>query len=362
MPTIRQKTTAAASVRQPSGPPDWDRLGFAFVETDVFYRCLGASDASPVWETGELLPFAPVTLSPAASFFSYGLGVFEGLKARRAPDGRLLLFRHRDNAKRFQRSAERLLLAPFPEQQFIQAVEGVVRENARFVPPHGKGSLYIRPLEHAIEPKVGIKPGTHFWVLIFVCPVAGYFKAGSSEPGGDGVRLKVLEQGRVAPGGTGSVKAMGNYAGGMALAQRWAADGFDDVLYLDARHSRFLTETSGANAFVKLRSGTLVTPPLDDQVLPGITRDSVIRLARERLGVEVEERAISIEEILADAEEVFCTGTAWTVQPVRELDFRGASRRYEVRTLQRALYDELTGIQSGARDDPFGWITAVSAD
>ncbi len=188
--------------------PEWDRLGFKFRETDEFYRSLGDQEREPVWDSGELLPFGPVELSPAAAFLSYGLGIFEGLKARRGPDGRVLLFRHRDNAKRFQRSAERLLMAPFPEQQFVDAIEGLVARNERWVPPHGKGSLYIRPLQHAIGARVGIRPSSNYWVLIFVCPVASYFgsDAGESE---DGVRLRVLEQGRCAPGGTGSAKVMG---------------------------------------------------------------------------------------------------------------------------------------------------------
>jgi branched-chain amino acid aminotransferase len=338
--------------------PDWDRLGFGFRETDAFFQCEGDLGRDPVWETGGFRPFGPVELSPAAAFFSYGLGIFEGLKARRAPDGRLLLFRHRDNAARFRRSAERLLLAPFPETAFVEAVEELVRRNARWVPPHDKGSLYLRPLEHAIEPKLGIRPCSRFWVLMFGCPVAGYFAPGTDAA--DGVRLKVLEQGRCAAGGTGAAKAIGNYAGGIALAHRWQREGFDDVLYLDARQARWLTETSGSNVFVKLRDGRLVTPALDDQILAGITRDSVIRVARERLGVAVEERTVALEEVLADADEVFCTGTAWTLQPVREIDHRGKAHRLAGRDLQRALRDEILGIQPGTRDDPFGWTTALA--
>ncbi len=340
--------------------PDWDRLGFAFQETDEFYCCNGALGETPPWEPGEFRPFGPVTLSPAAGFFSYGLGIFEGLKARRTPDGRILLFRHRDNARRFQRSAARLLLAPFPERMFVDAVEEVVRRNSRWIPPHDKGSFYLRPLEHAIDPKLGIRAGSRFWVLVFGCPVASYFTEGAEASPQAGVRLKVLEQGRCAPGGTGAAKAMGNYAGGIALAQRWQQEGFDDVLYLDARHVTNLTETSGSNVFVKLASGTLVTPPLDDQILAGITRDSAIRIARELLGVPVEERDISVAEALEDGEEFFCTGTAWTVRPVREIDFRGQPRRFMTHDLQRAILEELQGVQSGTREDAFGWTTEVA--
>lgn len=339
---------------------DWDSMGFAFRETDTFYRCLGQrTDGGADWEAGEHLPFGPVTLSPAASFFSYASGVFEGLKARRSPDGEVLLFRHADNARRFQKSAERLMMPAFPADRFVEAVEGVVRRNLRWVPPHGKGTFYLRPLQHTIDPRIGISPGNSFWVLIFGCPVASYFASHPGMPEKNGVRLKVLEQGRVAPGGTGSAKAMGNYAGGMALAYPWKAQGFDDVLYLDARHVEHLTETSGSNVFVKLKGGALLTPPLDDQILAGVTRDSVLRIATERLGVEVEQRSIPIHEALADAEEIFCTGTAWTVQPVSEIVFRDRSHRFEERALQRAVHAELMGIQSGVRDDPYGWVTRV---
>jgi branched-chain amino acid aminotransferase len=335
---------------------DWDSLGFAFRETDTFYRCLGErNDGQTLWEAGEHLPFGPVTLSPAASFFSYGSGIFEGLKARRSPDGRVLLFRHADNALRFQRSAERLMMAPFPADSFVEAVEGVVRRNMHWVPPYGKGTFYIRPLQHAIEPKVGIRPGNSFWVLVFGCPVASYFGSDS-----DGVRLKLLKQGRVAPGGTGAAKAMGNYAGGIALAYPWQQQGFDDVLYLDARHVEYVTETSGSNVFVKLKSGKLLTPELDDQILAGLTRDSVIRIASERLGVEVEQRAIPLGEMLSDAEEVFCTGTAWTVQPVREIVVGEQAHQFTERKLQRAILEELIGIQSGQREDPYGWVTHIT--
>lgn len=341
-----------------AAPTDWDRLGFSFVETDAFYKAEGEGGPQPRWESGEILPFGSVALSPAAAFFSYGLGVFEGLKARRAADGRILLFRHRDNARRFRRSAERLLLAPFPEERFVSACEEVVRRNVRFVPPNGKGTFYLRPLEHAIDPAIGIRPGTRFWVLIFGCPVGSYF-AGKSDSM-QGLRLRVLEQGRVAAGGTGAAKAMGNYSGGIALARPWKERGYHDVLFLDSRHVRHVTETSGSNVFVKLKNGPLVTPPLDDQILPGITRDSVLRLAREVFDVETEERPISLEETLDDAEEVFCVGTAFTVLNVHELDHRDRLHRFERNDLQQTLLDELQGIQRGEREDRFGWISEVA--
>jgi len=248
-------------------------------------------------------------------------------------------------------------MSAFPEERFVEAVHGVVRRNLRFMPPHAQGSFYVRPLQHAIEPKLGVRPGMRYWVVMFGCPVGGYFEGKGADVGG--LRLKVLEQGRVAAGGTGSAKAIGNYAGGIAIAHRWQRDGFDDVLYLDARHLRFLTETSASNVFVRMRSGTLVTPPLDDQILAGVTRDSALRIARDLLGVAVEERAVPLEEVLEDGREVFCTGTAWTVKPVSELEHRGTTHRFESRELQQEILREILAIQQGVKADPFGWITEV---
>lgn len=353
-PTIKTAT-------QVKPPPDFDHLAFALTETDFIYQAFGDTTRSPVWDEGEFLPFRDITVSPAAAFMSYGLGVFEGLKAQRTADGRILLFRPEKNAERLQKSAERLLLAPFPARQFLDAVEGVVRRNVRFVPPAEKGSFYIRPLEHASEPRLGLGPCTRFTVTIFGSPVGSYFAGkGSARAGAPaGVRLQVLEQGRVAPGGTGFAKAMGNYAGGITIAHEWKQKGFDDVLYLDAHHLRYVTETSGSNVFLKRKDGKIVTPPLDDQILPGVTRDSTIQVARRIFGLEVEERPLPIEELIEEGEELFCTGTAWTIQNVREIVYRGCSYPFPTDETRLQLLEVLRGIQTGMREDPFGWTREV---
>jgi branched-chain amino acid aminotransferase len=329
------------------------------------YRSLGDKRRDPVWDRGEILPFQDIKISPAAAFMSYGLGVFEGLKAQRTADDRVLLFRPEKNGERFQKSAQRLLLAPFPVDQFVEAVEELVRRNLRFVPPADKGSFYIRPLEHAIEPKLGLGPCNVFSVILFGSPVGSYFAgsypagSGSAPLEGRGVRLQVLEQGRVAPGGTGFAKAMGNYGGGIYLAYQWKQKGFDDVLYLDARDVRNITETSGSNVFLKKKNGGLVTPPLDDQILPGVTRDSTMEAARKVLGLKVEERALSIDEAIEEGEELFCTGTAWTLQSVREIVYRDRLYRFPMESTRKALLDVIRGIQTGVREDIFGWTREV---
>jgi len=342
--------------------PDWDNLSFSFIETDWIYRAEGDIGRKPLWDDGKFLPFGGIEVSPAAAFMSYGLGVFEGLKAQRSVDGRVLLFRHGSNAERFRKSAERLLLAPFPVERFTSAVEEIVRRNMRFVPPHGKGTFYIRPIEVGSEARLGLGPVARFLVIMYGSPVGGYFSKGKKGAGPAGVRLQALEQGRVAPGGTGSAKAMGNYAGGIMIAHIWKQKGFDDVLYLDAHERKYITETSGSNVFVVLKSGGIVTPPLDDQILPGVTRDSAIRVAREVLKIRVDERPIEIGEALSDGEEMFCTGTAWTVQSVREVVHGGRAHAFPKTETRKAILDIILGIQTGERPDPFGWTKEVAVE
>jgi branched-chain amino acid aminotransferase len=311
-----------------------------------------------VWDAGSFEPFQPVELSPAAAFLSYGQGIFEGLKARRLADGRVVLFRLEANAKRFMRSAERIGMPPFPAERFAAAVEELIRRNLRFLPPAGIGSFYVRPVQVASEARLGLSLCEQFMVLIYGSPVGPYFVGGESR----GLKLRVLEQGRVAPGGTGAAKAMGNYAGTLPLAAEWKRRGFDDVLFLDAVKLRHVTETVASNVFAVLRSGTLVTPPLDDQILPGVTRDSVLRIADGLLGMRVEERPLPIDEVFDDAGEMFCTGTAYRLQPVAELSHRDRSKIFPTTATRDALLEVLEGIQQGTRDDPFDWVHAIQPE
>ena len=335
--------------------PDWSTLTFSLTETDCMYKCVGDTERDPVWDEGEFIPFQDISLSPAAALMSYGVGVFEGLKAQKTADGRILLFRPDANARRLQSSAERLMMPAFPAEQFVDACVEIVKRNSRFVPELEYGSLYLRPMQHATEPQLGLGPCRHFSTHIFASPVGSYFRGGRPQ----GVRLKVLEQGRVAPGGTGSAKAMGNYAGAIWVAHEWKDQGFDDVLYLDSHHLQYLTETSGSNPFVLLKSGVLVTPGLDSQILPGVTRDSTIEIARKLLGLEVEERKISIQEVLDNGQELFCSGTAWTLLSAREIVYRDKTKTFEKEELRNEILEILRAIQTGQRDDPFNWIREV---
>jgi branched-chain amino acid aminotransferase len=325
---------------------------FEFTATGTIYRATGRVDGDPEWE-GDLSPFGPLALSPAAAALSYGLGVFEGLKAHRAPDGRVLLFRPRANADRLRRSAEQLLMLPFPAGRFVDAVTRLARSNQAHLPPHGEGALYIRPVELAAEPRLGIGPCREFCVAMYATPVGPYFAPGV------GLRLRVVRKSRAPAGGSGSAKAMGNYAGCLRVVQGFRDRGYHDVLFLDARELRHVTETSGSNVFVRLRDGRLVTPPLDDQILAGITRDSVIRIARDLMGLAVEERPLPVDEVVEEAEELFCTGTAYTVQSVAELEHGERLVRLPGRGTARELRELLLGIQTGVREDPFGWVVQV---
>lgn len=334
--------------------PSWDQLTFSLTETDWIHVAHADTRRTPVWDDGEWRAFGDLAISPAAPALAYGLGIFEGLKAHRTGDGRILLFRADRNAERFRKSAERLTLAPFPADRFVQVAAELVRRNERFVPPAGRGSFYLRPVLWASEARLGLGTVSGFTAAFYGSPVGGYFGAGRSA----GLRLKVLEQGRVAPGGTGWAKAAGNYAGGILLADLAKREGYSDVLYLDARDRRFVTETSGSNVFFVLRNGTLVTPPLDDQILPGVTRDSTLHVARH-LGVAVEERAVAIDEAAADAVGMFCTGTAYTLARVDEVVWGGRTLVFPDDAVRARLFEVVRGIQTGTRDDPWGWTRAV---
>jgi branched-chain amino acid aminotransferase len=333
--------------------PDWNTLTFSLTETDYIYRAEGDARRDPVWTAGRIEPYGPIALSPAAAVLSYGVGIFEGLKAFRREDGEVQVFRPDANAARFQRSAERLSMAPFPINEFLSAVDRVVDANRRFIPPHGKGSFYIRPMQHAVEARLGFGGPSQLAVTMYGSPV------GPVKSKKDSIRLKAVQQARVAPGGTGAAKAIGNYAGGIHVAGPARQQDFDDVLYLDARELRYVTETSGANFFVVNRGGQLITPPLDDQILAGVTRDSVLTIAREELGLDVQERPVGIDEVLAEGREAFCTGTAWTLRSVGEIAFRDRTVALPQRDVRDRLWDVISGIQGGRHPDRRGWVRLV---
>jgi branched-chain amino acid aminotransferase len=332
---------------------DFAHLPFAYHKTDtnVRYRCRDG-----VWDPGELTSDESLTLHMAATCLHYGQEIFEGLKVFERPDGRLQTFRLVENARRFQRSARKLLMEPVPEELFRQAVHRVVLANRRFVPPYGSGaSLYVRPLLLGASAEVGVKPAREYLFLVFVTPVGPYYKAGFTP-----VRLIVEEEiDRAAPGGVGDVKCGGNYAAGMRATMGAKGKGYSEVLYLDCREKKYIDESGSSNFFAIL--GKTYATPASPSILPSITNMSVRQLARD-LGLAVEERPISVEE-LGRFDEAGCLGTAAVITPVEAVTYRGQDFVYakdgKAGPVTTELYRRLTAIQLGEAPDPYGWTEII---
>lgn len=346
----------------------WSKLKFAFGPTRHMYIAttrLSGKPKEPVWMEGRIQTRRSLRLSPAAAALNYGQAIFEGMKAQRTPDGRIVLFRPEMNARRFQSSAERLKMPAFPVDKFIGAVESLVRQEAAYVPPYavegwpedclpGSRSLYIRPVMLGSGPMLGVQPAQAYTFYIYVSPVGVYRNAG---------KLIVLDETHRAPRyGTGNVKAASNYPITLQPYQQAKAMGYEDVLYLDARQDRYIEEVGSSNFFAILKDGTLVTPKLGS-ILPGITRDSVIRIARDLFHWTVEERDISPEEVFDDGVEAFYTGTAAVIAPVTEIHYREHDKAFAATgadSRTHCLKEKLRAIQTCQSPDPFGWVHEVA--
>jgi len=339
----------------PPQEKNWDaQLGFGYREMDALWLSRWAGGGG--WEPGQLYEHqgAALELSPGANVLHYGQAVFEGLKARRTKEGRIVLFRPADNARRMRRSAAQMLMEAPPVGAFLEAVRAVVRANSRWVPGYEKGSLYIRPTLVGSGSVLGVKPAPEYLFFVFTCPVGQYM-------GGD--RAVVLTHAhRSAPYGTGSAKVAGNYAASL-LPQKIAKEmGYVDALYLDAREDRYIEELSGANFFAILHDGAIVTPALGS-ILPGITRDSIITIAREVFHWIVVERPLTIDEVLSDAVEAFYTGTAAVLSPVTTINYKGTDRLIgDGKPGPRAqmLRQALNEVQLQERPDPWDWVVEVT--
>nr|CAD1844815.1 unnamed protein product [Ananas comosus var. bracteatus] len=347
----RCEAAVASTYQETSGTVDldWDNLGFGLVPTDFMYVMKCSSDGK--FTGGELKHFGPIELSPSSGVLNYGQGLFEGLKAYRKEDGSILLFRPEENALRLRMGAERMCMPAPTVQQFVDAVKLTVLANRRWVPPTGKGSLYIRPLLMGSGAVLGLAPAPEYTFLIFVSPVGTYFKEGLAP-----INLIVEHDfHRATRGGTGGVKTIGNYAS-VLKAQKIAKEkGYSDVLYLDSVEKKYLEEVSSCNIFI-VKGNVISTPALKGTILPGITRKSIIDVARGH-GFEVREQLISVEELL-EADEVFCTGTAVVVSPVGSITYRGKRVAYGncgVGVVSKQLYSIITSLQMGLVEDTMGW-------
>jgi branched-chain amino acid aminotransferase len=292
----------------------------------------------------------------ASTALHYGQSIFEGLKAFETVDGRIALFRPDENAARMQYGAKKFLMEAPPTEMFVNAVTELVRRNRRFVPPAGTGAaLYVRPLLFGRSPLLGVRPATEFTFCMFVTPVGPYFKSVLSP-----IRLRIeRESHRAAPLGVGDVKAAGNYAASMRSVGAAKHAGFDNVLYLDARESKYIDET-GATNFFGIQSGTQprYVTPRSNSILASITNKSLMTIADD-LGFGVEHRPIAVDE-LSTFDEVGACGTAAVITPITEIVDGAKSHRYDAPgPVTRKLFDRLTGIQSGAIEDTHCWVHYV---
>lgn len=317
------------------------------------------------WQSPVVEPLRNFSLHPAALVFHYAQAIFEGLKAYRWPDGNIGLFRVEANARRFNSSARRMNMPEVPEQLFIDGVCNLVDLERAFVPSE-PGSLYIRPAMIASEACLGVKASKEFIFFILTLPSGAYFP--NAPAGAGSIRVQVAESAaRAAHGGTGNVKAAANYAVTLKGIEEAKKNHCDQVLYLDAAGGRYVEEMGGMNVFF-VREGKLVTPPIHDTILAGITRDSILRLA-EHLSIPVEETPLQIDEVVRAIEtgritEAMACGTAAVITGIGSFRFDDG-RIVEVGAgptpgpVSSRLYDILTGIQFGRAKDPFGWVRRV---
>jgi branched-chain amino acid aminotransferase len=339
---------------------DESKLGFGRLFTDRMLVAEWKVDQG--WCDARIEPYAPFVLDPACLVFHYAQEIFEGLKAYKWPDGTVALFRPEMNARRFNRSAERMCMPHVPEDLFLEGIEKLVKLESDWIPTAPGTSLYIRPTMMAVEPVLGVKPSDHYYFYVILSPVGAYYAAGFNP-----VKIMVEDSYvRAVPGGTGDAKTGGNYASSLKAGLEAKKRGYDQVLWLDGVHRRFVEEVGAMNMFFAY-DDRVVTAPLTGSILNGITRDSVLRLA-DKLGFTVEEKPLDIEGLMADIKsgwvrEAFGSGTAAVITPVGSLCYRDECITVGdggVGRLTQKLYDTLTGVQYGRIDDTFGWLRKLA--
>ena len=334
---------------------DWSNLSFGYIPTDFNVRCTFRNGN---WGPIEVSQNETINLHMASTCLHYGQEIFEGLKAFEGKDGKVRIFRLEENARRIRLSAEGILMEPVPEELFREMVVKVISLNRRFVPPYGSGaSLYIRPIELGISAQVGVKPSTEYVFIIFVTPVGPYFKEGFRP-----TNICIMREfDRVAPKGTGQWKVGGNYAASLSAGEKAHKLGYSAVLYLDPREKKYIDECGPANFFA-IKDGKYITPA-SDSILPSITNDSLMQLARD-MGIEVEARHILVEELAYITEAAAC-GTAAVASPVAEIHDLDNDKKYivskdgEAGPITTELYNRLRGIQLGDMPDLHGWNTII---
>lgn len=339
--------------------PESEKIPFGRTFTDHMFVMDYEVDKG--WHEPRILPYEPLTLDPAAMIFHYGQTVFEGLKAYRTDDDRVLLFRPEKNFERLNLSSDRLSIPPIDEQEVLGYLKELVELEKDWVPAFEGTSLYIRPFIIATEPSLAVAPSKSYKLMIILSPVGPYFSGGIKP-----VTINVEDQfTRAVKGGTGMAKTAGNYSSGYQAQAKAAEEGNADVLWLDGVEKRYIEEVGSMNIFFKI-DGEIVTPALSGSILQGITRTSILELLH-KWEVPVTERRISIDELYqayedGKLEEAFGTGTAAVISPVGELNWLGKKmviNDHEIGSLSQDLYDTITGIQRGRKEDVYGWTVEI---
>ena len=333
---------------------DWGSLGFGYVQTDKSYV---SNFKDGKWDDGVLTPDHTITMSECACVLHYSQSCFEGLKAYTTEDGHIVTFRPDLNAERMMDTCKRLEMAVFPKERFIQAVVDVVKANTAWVPPYGSGAtLYIRPFMFGSNSVIGVKPADEYQFRILTTPVGPYFKGGAKP-----IYIRVSDFDRAAPHGTGHIKAGLNYAMSLHAIVDAHQKGFDENMYLDPATRTKVEETGGAN-MIFIQGNNFITPK-SNSILPSVTRRSLEVVAKDYLGMEVEEREVYLDE-LSSFDECGLCGTAAVISPVGKINDHGKdicfpSGMEEMGPKTKKLYDTLTGIQMGRIEAPEGWIKVI---
>lgn len=349
-----EKTTNPKPIPGPEDP-----LVFGTIFTDHMYVMEYCPEKG--WHDPAIMPYQPISLAPSAMVFHYGQEMFEGLKAYKTEDGRILLFRPDKNAERANNSNRRLMIPEIDPEDFINAVKTIVEVDQAWIPTKPGTSLYVRPFVIATDPFLGVRPSNTYKFIIILSPVGAYYPEGLNP-----VKIWIEDKYvRAVRGGIGEAKTGGNYVASLAAQIKAHDEGYSQVLWLDGVERKYIEEVGAMNIFFKI-NGTVVTPVLNGSILPGVTRDTCIALCKE-WGLPVEERRVSVEELEAAAkdgslEEVWGTGTAAVISPVGHL-------RYEddvfqigdggIGQISQKLYDTVTGIQLGKIEDKYGWTVEV---
>lgn len=352
---IKITKTTSPKEKPAKGAP----LGFGHIFTDHMF-VMNYTEGKG-WHDPRIVPYGDISIAPSAMVFHYGQEMFEGLKAYKGADGKVYLFRPDMNAKRTNDTNDRLCIPQIPVEDFVEAVKAVVDVDRDWVPTDPGTSLYIRPFIIATDEFLGVAPSKTYLFMIILSPSGAYYESGL-EPVGIWIEDEYV---RAVKGGMGFAKTGGNYAASLIAQVKAHDDGYAQVLWLDGVERKYIEEVGSMNIFFKI-NGKVVTPMLNGSILPGITRNSIIHVCKQ-WGYEVEERRISVDELVAAAkdgslEEVFGTGTAAVVSPVNKLRYVDDVMDIgdgSIGELTQKLYDELTGIQWGEREDPYGWRVTV---